>query len=516
MPAILWRFILMDTAPIAFFSYKRPDHTLKALTALSECPLAHKSVLYIFCDGPKCPEDLDKVNKVREVVAERKWCKEVNIIAKDRNVGLAASVIEGVSRLCDEFGRVIVIEDDLIVARGFLEYMNRALRVYAEHPRVMQISGHCFPFNHDHDDESAFFMPISTSWGWSTWKRAWDCFAPAAEGYRELDTNRELKASFDLGGISPYSQMLLDQMSGKIDSWAIRWWWAFFRNNGICLYPAKSLVRNIGFGEGASHTTKIENYHDDPHWSPERKITVFPVQAEPDEKAFQSLKAYFRTQNPVERRARIYARRIGSILLRTPIKVARRCASRFRRILGRMIKPEPSCIIGDKTVFYPSANVINALGKKDNIVIGANCHIKGEFFLFGHGGRIELGDYCYLGDNSRVWSAKRIRIGHRVLISHNCNIFDNDTHPLDPDARHRQFVDIITTGHPKVIDLKEEEVIIEDDVLIGANATVLKGVTLGRGAIVAAGSVVTRNVPPFTIVAGNPARIVRELPFGGK
>jgi acetyltransferase-like isoleucine patch superfamily enzyme len=188
----------------------------------------------------------------------------------------------------------------------------------------------------------------------------------------------------------------------------------------------------------------------------------------------------------------------------------------LRKMRQRLFPAEPLCRTGSQSVLYPTASIINALGRRDEIRIGNFCHIRGELFLFGHGGSIEMGDHCYLGVNSRVWSAKKIRIGNRVLISHNCNIFDSDTHPLEPKARHRQYLDIITTGHPREIDLQEEEVVIEDDVLIGANATVLKGVTLGRGAVVGTGSVVTRSVPPFTLVAGNPARVVRELPYGDK
>lgn len=188
----------------------------------------------------------------------------------------------------------------------------------------------------------------------------------------------------------------------------------------------------------------------------------------------------------------------------------------MKKILRQLMPAKPQCLLGTGSVLYPTASIINALNRQENIAVGNFCHIRGELFLFGHGGKIVMGDYCYLGDNSRIWSAKNIRIGNRVLISHNCNIFDNDTHPLEPEARHRQYVDIITTGHPKEIDLKEEEVIIEDDVLIGANATVLKGVTLGKASIVGTGSVVTRDVPPYTVVAGNPARVVKELPHRGK
>jgi acetyltransferase-like isoleucine patch superfamily enzyme len=160
---------------------------------------------------------------------------------------------------------------------------------------------------------------------------------------------------------------------------------------------------------------------------------------------------------------------------------------------------------------YAHARIIN-LQKKDAVRIGAFTHIKGEIFTFGHGGTIQIGDYCYLGEGSRIWSAKRITIGHRVLISHNVSIFDSRTHPVSARHRHEQFKQIILSGHPKSLALHERTVVIADDVWIGCMSIVLAGVTIGEGAIVGAGSVVTKDVPPWTIVAGNPARVIREIP----
>ncbi len=165
-------------------------------------------------------------------------------------------------------------------------------------------------------------------------------------------------------------------------------------------------------------------------------------------------------------------------------------------------------VIGRHSVLYKTSNIVNNLKIRERIRIGDYCHIKGELLLFGHDGHIEVGNYCYVGLNTFIWSAKNIIIGNRVLISHNCNIFDNDTHPLDPEERHRQFVEIITSGHPNKIEIPSAEVNIADDVLIAANSTILKGVQIGQGAIIGAGSVVTKSVPPFTIVAGNPATVI--------
>lgn len=183
----------------------------------------------------------------------------------------------------------------------------------------------------------------------------------------------------------------------------------------------------------------------------------------------------------------------------------------IRYIYSKLVPAKPLCEIGSGSVLYKGSNIVNIQSNRNKITIGSNCHIKGELLVFAHGGKIELGEYCYVGDNTRIWSAGNIRIGNRVLISHNCNLFDNDTHPLDPELRHKQFKAIITTGHPTDIDLKEKDIIIEDDVLIGANSIILKGVTLGTACVVGAGSVVTRDVPPYAVVAGNPAKVVKTL-----
>jgi len=175
-------------------------------------------------------------------------------------------------------------------------------------------------------------------------------------------------------------------------------------------------------------------------------------------------------------------------------------------------KKRKSCQCDTSTRFFSTSRVINNTGNVQDIKIGKNTIVKGELLNFAHGGEISIGDYCYIGDDARIWSAKGIKIGNRVLISHNVNIFDNLTHPLNASKRHAQFREIVTTGHPQDIDLGEKVVEIQDDVLIGCMSVVLRGVTIGRGAIIGAGSVVTKNVPAWTVVAGNPAVKIREIP----
>jgi len=220
--------------------------------------LSAGSLLHIFADGPKqgaSAADLQKITETRQLLKEKKWCGEVIVHESKVNKGLANSVIDGVTQVLEQYGKVIVLEDDLVLAKGFLTYMNTALDKYNEQEQVMQVSGHCFPVEKIPQSNSSFFIPLTTSWGWGTWKRAWDKFDKNALGYERLRTDRELEKNFNLGGAYPYSQMLMTQMeSGKIDSWAIRWWWKFFLEKGVCLYPDRSLVNNIGFDSEGTHT----------------------------------------------------------------------------------------------------------------------------------------------------------------------------------------------------------------------------------------------------------------------
>lgn len=168
--------------------------------------------------------------------------------------------------------------------------------------------------------------------------------------------------------------------------------------------------------------------------------------------------------------------------------------------------------IHNRAKIFHTAKVINIRGEKSSINVGSKTHILGELLTFRHAGHIQVGEDCYVGENSRIWSANQIRIGNRVLISHNVNIHDTDGHPLDKELRYSHFLEIVTNGHPKSgLNIPSSTIQIHDDAWIGFNVTVLKGVTIGEGAVVGASSVVTKNVPPNSIYAGNPACFIRWI-----
>lgn len=182
----------------------------------------------------------------------------------------------------------------------------------------------------------------------------------------------------------------------------------------------------------------------------------------------------------------------------------------FAYYVKRMLR-RPTCVLGSGARLGLSASIFNGGAESGAITVGAKSVVLGELLTFPHGGKILIGDWCYVGEGSRLWSAKSIEIGNRVMVSHNVNIFDSLTHPLSARLRHHHFRNIATVGHPNSIDLGEQAVRISDDAWIAAGASVLRGVTVGRGAIVGAGAVATRDVEPWTVVGGNPARLIGHL-----
>jgi acetyltransferase-like isoleucine patch superfamily enzyme len=159
-----------------------------------------------------------------------------------------------------------------------------------------------------------------------------------------------------------------------------------------------------------------------------------------------------------------------------------------------------------------TGRVDNILGRRTAITIGQNCVISGHLLVYAHAGSIQIGDWVFIGSGTSIWSSANITIGNRVLISHNVNILDNNAHPIDAKARFAQSKAILTSGHPRSDPgIDAAPVQIGDDAWVSYGASILRGVTIGEGAIVGAASVVTRDVEAWTVVAGNPARVIRQL-----
>lgn len=247
----------MTLSPIILFTYNRPEHTRMTLEALRNNHLSNRSELYIFSDGYRNEGDREGVTKVRELIRSVEGFAGIHIEEQAGNIGLARNIIEGVTRVVNKHGKVIVLEDDLITSPFFLTFMNEALERYEEEEKIGHVHGFCFPLQELPD---AFLIKWTGSWGWGTWKRAWDLFDPDGEALLSELMRKKRNREFDFNGNYPFTRMLRRQVNKENDSWAIRWNATLFLNDLLSLNAGKSLVQNIGFDGSGRHSGTDEIY----------------------------------------------------------------------------------------------------------------------------------------------------------------------------------------------------------------------------------------------------------------
>jgi hypothetical protein len=249
----------MSLAPICFFTYNRLEETKKTIEALRNNYLAKESQLYIFSDGAKSDTAKEKVDKVRAYLKTIKGFGSVQVFESPINKGLANSIIEGVTQVVNQYGKVIVLEDDLITSPNFLNYMNQALDFYNDISKVFSITGYSIQIKTNHPITDVYYTSRASSWGWATWSDRWQAIDWEASDYLAFKKNKELRRNFNKMG-SDMTQMLDRQMQGKLDSWAIRWCYHQYKYNLFSVHPLVSKINNIGFNSpDATNTSEKFN-----------------------------------------------------------------------------------------------------------------------------------------------------------------------------------------------------------------------------------------------------------------
>lgn len=248
-------------APVVLFAYNRPEHVQRTLTALNQNRLADKTNLYIFIDGPKSLEDLEKVRKVRSEVKDFRTLnrfKEIHVFESEYNKGLAKSIISGVNLIIKEYGNVIVLEDDILTAPDFLLFMNNALEYYRNDKRVWSISGYTFADKRIKKKCKHDIFPFyrGSSWGWSTWQDRWELTDWQLLDYTEFKTTPKKIATFARGG-NDLPDLLDAQAQGAIDSWSIIFDYEESKRNCVTIYPRDPKAVNIGMDGTGTHCHQI-------------------------------------------------------------------------------------------------------------------------------------------------------------------------------------------------------------------------------------------------------------------
>lgn len=283
----------MTPAPILLFVYNRPEHVRQCIASLQANELAAQSPLFIYSDAAKTPESREGVEQTRQFIRDIDGFASVTIIEREQNWGLARSIIDGVTTQVNHFGRVIVMEDDLIAAPYFLQFMNDALETYKDEPRVGHIQG-C-DFTQDTSLPDTFLIKWTGSWGWGTWDRAWKLFNPNGKELLQQLEERNLTHRFDFNSTYGYTRMLRRQIEGKNNSWAIRWNASLFLADILSLNTGRSLIRNTGF-DGSGTNCGGGGLYDSTLW-----LNPLPVEKlspiEENEKAREAFVRYYHRTN---------------------------------------------------------------------------------------------------------------------------------------------------------------------------------------------------------------------------
>ncbi|WP_160068050.1 glycosyltransferase [Sphingobacterium bovisgrunnientis] len=281
---------MRELAPIIIFTYNRPHHTRKMLQALENAELAQDSNVFIFSDGAKNANAIEHVNRVRAIITEPWNFKKITIIERERNVGLAQNVISGVSEIIKQYGKVIVLEDDLEISKVGLRYFNDALDAYEQEEKVMEISGYMYPVKDADKLAETFFFRVANSWGWATWKRAWDKYNTDIDQLI-ADFDKDKIKRFSIDHTENFWKQVQEYKAGKINSWAIRWYLTLFNNYGLALYPRQSMIQNMGTDGSGTHSDADNAYKVD---LATQAVSYFPKEIEENKQAYEAIKYFYK------------------------------------------------------------------------------------------------------------------------------------------------------------------------------------------------------------------------------
>jgi len=468
-------------APIVLFTYNRPEHTQQVLDALALNNEAKESILYIYCDGAKplaTEQELEKINTVKSIATKEHRFKEVVVIEQQKNKGLANSIIDGVSEIINEHGKIIVLEDDIVTSKGFLKYMNDALKCYENNENVMHISGFMYP--HQQQLPETFFYNVTLCWGWATWQRAWQYFNPnALQLWKILLKNKQL-TQIDKFSSGYLSSQLAHNISGKLNTWFIKWHVSVFLKNGYTLFPSTSLVDNIGFDNTGVHNGTTNAFVNPALAS---SIQVNTITLKENETAEKIIKAFYNNLNEQHNN-------------QPEPTVKEKIKQKIRHLFFKLFPDVKQAIVEVTQQNKHEPNLINSY-------LGANCKVYPPGILFN----TIIGNYSYAAQNANI---------NNTTIGKFCSIGPNflcgwGIHPTNGISTHPMFYStlkqngISLSNENKIEETKP--IVIGNDVFIGMNVIILDGVTIGDGAVIGAGSVVSKNIPPYAIAVGSPIQI---------
>ena len=275
-------------SPIILFVYSRPEYTLQTLESLAQNPEARHSDLFVFADGAKpnaTPEQIKKIQEARAVVKSKQWCKSVTVFESEKNKGLANSIIGGVTEILKKYDCAIVLEDDLLLSKYFLSFMNDALDTYADNEKIGGVGASNY-FCPPEVVKENFFLRTPDTYGWGIYRRSWQYFNGDPQFLLKEIEKRGLQKRLNMENSINLVRMMREQSVGKVDSWAVRWCASALLQDFLFFYPQTAMSRHEGFA-GGTNFTGHEEFHDELVDLATEKNTVLKISLQENKTALQ-------------------------------------------------------------------------------------------------------------------------------------------------------------------------------------------------------------------------------------
>ncbi len=289
----------MSFAPVAVFVYNRRYLLERTIKSLAENIEAADTDLYIFSDGWKGEPDKPGVIEVRNFIHSISGFKSVTITEAPENKGLGKSIIAGVDEMIKKFGEVIVLEDDLLLSPYFLKYMNDGLNVYRNSDKVASIHAYMYPTKSKLPE--TFFIKGADCLGWGTWARAWKLFEKDPKKLYDTLVDSKQMDEFNFNGAAFKEGIFKKLMSGRNDSWAVRWDASVFLANKLTLYPGMSLVHHLGSDGGGTNTGKTKKLDVVLNMNPVNLQKIDEIPSPEGYLAIGKFYLSFKAYNPIKR-----------------------------------------------------------------------------------------------------------------------------------------------------------------------------------------------------------------------
>lgn len=498
----------MLETPILFLIFNRPDTTK---SVFEEIRKQKPKYLFIAADGARkyIVGETEKCAATRDLVINNiDWDCEVKTLFRNENLGCGHAVSKAITWFFDHVEHGIILEDDCLPHSSFFNYCQEMLEKYKDNENIFSINGSNLQAKASLSDGSYSFSHYAYVWGWASWRRAWKFYDFDLKDLEKFKAKNLINKIDNRTIFKKYWIAVFEQVKNKkIDTWDYQWSFSIWNHQGMTIMPNVNLISNIGFGVEATHTTGS---------SPFQNLTAKDIG---DISHPKNIAVNKKVDKYISKEI-FNIKKKWNMKFRLPYKLKKILKFKSKKNVPNLVKFKKNLNIDNSTILLKNTNIRfdlpDKIQNRTYLTIGEKGTINAEFVFETEKGEVLIGSNVHLGGVTFV-SINKIQIGNDVTISWGVTIYDHNSHSIYWDERKNDnsnyYNDCLNKTNSKDwTNVISEPVIIESKVWIGFDVIILKGVAIGEGAVVGAKSVVTKNVEPWTVVAGNPAKVIKYLP----